>query len=150
MDKNKKHMLDLIVNMWYNELELGNGTSDFEGWCEDNIENKEQEVLLEKLKDHVNDITYILESFRTEYDELIMTDKTKFTVPAEWLHKLFVEWTYYDYRGTEYEKNKDYIDGIAKAWYENFEMESETVDDIFECAKSEGVIKDITTPIKQY
>jgi hypothetical protein len=61
MNKNKLHILNQIINMWYNDLELENGTEPFEGWCEDNIENEEQRELLERVKIHVDAITDILD-----------------------------------------------------------------------------------------
>ena len=37
-----------------------NGYSDFETWCEDNIQNDEQESLLYEMLEHVNAIAGIL------------------------------------------------------------------------------------------
>lgn len=61
MDKDKLRILNLIINMWENDLINENGAEDFENWCDDNIENKEQRKLMNKVKSHVDAITYILD-----------------------------------------------------------------------------------------
>lgn len=58
MDKNKKALYDLMQNYLY-DCER-NGYSDFGVWCEDNLENKEQELLLFEIVNHVNAITEVL------------------------------------------------------------------------------------------
>ena len=44
MNENKKALYDLMENYFYDCEQ--NGYSDFETWCEDNIQNDEQESLL--------------------------------------------------------------------------------------------------------
>jgi len=61
MNADKKHIIDLVVNMWYNDLELIGTSSDFEIWCEDNIKNEKQKELMDKVKNHVDAITNIFE-----------------------------------------------------------------------------------------
>ncbi|MFR2889536.1 MAG: hypothetical protein ACLTDM_15205 [Clostridium butyricum] len=47
--------------MWENDLINENESSDFEVWCEDNLENEKQIELMKHVKDHVNTITYLLD-----------------------------------------------------------------------------------------
>lgn len=61
MDKDKLHILNLIIGMWENDLINENGSSDFEIWCEDNLENEKQIELMKQVCDHVNTITYLLD-----------------------------------------------------------------------------------------
>lgn len=58
MNEDQKHMSDMMENYLYDCQE--NGTSDFEVWCEDNIENNEQKNLLYKIKNHVDAIANLL------------------------------------------------------------------------------------------
>lgn len=56
--ENKKVLADLMENYFYDCDQ--NGYSDFEVWCEDNLENEEQESLLHQIKDHINVIAGLL------------------------------------------------------------------------------------------
>jgi len=58
MNENKKHMFDMIENYFYYCED--NGYTEFEMWCEDNIENEEQESLFYEMMDHVNTIAGLL------------------------------------------------------------------------------------------
>ena len=58
MNENKKALYDLMENYFYDCEQ--NGSSDFETWCEDNIQNDEQESLLYEMLEHVNTIAGIL------------------------------------------------------------------------------------------
>lgn len=58
MDKNKQKLYDLMENYFYDCEQ--NGYSDFGIWCEDNLDNDEQESLLYEMRDHVNTIAGIL------------------------------------------------------------------------------------------
>ena len=58
MNENKKVLYDLMENYFYDCEQ--NGYSDFETWCEDNIQNDEQESLLYEMLEHVNAIAGIL------------------------------------------------------------------------------------------
>ena len=62
MSKDSLKIMNMIIDMWHNDLELGNGSSSFEDWCKDNIDNQEQAMLVYKVKNHVDEITFILES----------------------------------------------------------------------------------------
>jgi len=83
MDKNKERILDLIIGMWENNLRDENGGESFEGWCapgvDDNIENEEQLILMNKVKNYVDaisdildddmeDLTYEIRGYRTQED----------------------------------------------------------------------------------
>jgi transcriptional regulator CtsR len=61
--KNKLHILNLIIDMWDNNIINENGIEDFENWCDDNIENEEQRELLNLVKNHVDAISYTLAEF---------------------------------------------------------------------------------------
>lgn len=54
MNKNKKHVAGLIENFFYDCEQ--NGVSDFNTWCEDNIENGAQLNILELVYDSVQQI----------------------------------------------------------------------------------------------
>ena len=58
MNENKKALYDLMENYFYDCEQ--NGYSDFETWCEDNIQNDEQESLLYEMLEHVNAIAGML------------------------------------------------------------------------------------------
>lgn len=58
MDKNKKALYDLMENYFYDCEQ--NGYSDFDGWCEDNIQNEEQKKLYNELREHINAIADLL------------------------------------------------------------------------------------------
>lgn len=61
MDKNKEHVLNLIMGMWENDLIEQNGCESFEDWCDENIENQEQKELMNKVKGYVDAITDIFD-----------------------------------------------------------------------------------------
>ena len=67
MDKNQRALYDLMENYFYDCKE--NGYSDFGVWCEDNIDNDEQESLMYEMKEHVNAIAVLL---------FLITDKRSF------------------------------------------------------------------------
>lgn len=54
MDKNKKHIADLIENFFYDCEQ--NGVSDFNVWCKDNLENAAQLDILELVANSVQTI----------------------------------------------------------------------------------------------
>jgi hypothetical protein len=58
MDKDKKFMADMLENYLLNCQEYG--YSDFEVWCEENIQNDTQESLLHELVEHANAIAGLL------------------------------------------------------------------------------------------
>ena len=58
MNKNKKALYDLMENYFYHCEQ--NGYSNFEMWCEDNLENEEQESLAYEMKEHINTIAGLL------------------------------------------------------------------------------------------
>lgn len=58
MNENKKVLCDLMEN-YLNDCKQ-NGYTDFEEWCEDNIQNDEQESLLYEMQEHVNVIAGLL------------------------------------------------------------------------------------------
>ena len=65
MNVHQNKVFDLMINMWYNELENGKdfqseGVSMFEIWCIDNLETEEQKAIMEKIKNHVDAISDIL------------------------------------------------------------------------------------------
>lgn len=60
MDRNKLKILNLIMDMWDDYLIKNNGVGDFEGWCNGNVDNEEQRELIDKVKYHVDAITYLM------------------------------------------------------------------------------------------
>lgn len=65
MNVHQRVVFDLMINMWYNELENGKdfqteGVSMFEEWCEDNLTTEEQKTIMEKIKHHVDAISDVL------------------------------------------------------------------------------------------
>lgn len=60
MKEDKMHLLGLIIGMWKNNIIEGNGGEYFEDWCNENLHNEEQRSLMNKVKDHVDTISYIL------------------------------------------------------------------------------------------
>lgn len=58
MNENQKHLYEMMDNYFYDCKQ--NGVSDFRIWCEDNIENEEQETYMEMIADHVDAIAYSL------------------------------------------------------------------------------------------
>lgn len=58
MIENKKVLYDLMENYFYDCEQ--NGYSDFNVWCEDNIQNEEQESLLYEMQGNVNAIAGLL------------------------------------------------------------------------------------------
>lgn len=54
MDRDKRAVYDLVKN-YFHDCEM-NGHSEFEMWCEDNIENEEQRRLFNIINDHVEAI----------------------------------------------------------------------------------------------
>lgn len=60
MDKDKLQILSLIIGMWKSDLVDGGCAECFEVYCDENIENEEQRQLMNKVKDYVDEITYIL------------------------------------------------------------------------------------------
>lgn len=58
MTKNQKVLYDLMEDYFYSCKQ--NGYSDFEVWCEDNIENELQKDLLFAIVEHVNSIAWLL------------------------------------------------------------------------------------------
>lgn len=69
MNIHQSRVYHLIHNMWYNELETCEGMnetdsiSNFETWCEDNLDSEEQKAIMEKVKHHVDAISEILTCF---------------------------------------------------------------------------------------
>ena len=58
MDEAKKTIKGLIENYFYDCEQ--NGYSDFDVWCEDNINTEQEEKLFNEVKDHVYAIASIL------------------------------------------------------------------------------------------
>ena len=58
MNRNKKALYGLMENYFY-YCET-HGFTDFEMWCEDNLENDEQESLAYEMKEHVSAIAGLL------------------------------------------------------------------------------------------
>lgn len=58
MKEDKIVVYDLVENYLYYCKQYG--YTDFETWCEDNIENDEQESLVFEIKEHVNAIAGLL------------------------------------------------------------------------------------------
>jgi hypothetical protein len=48
------------MGMWEHGIIEGNELEAFEVWCDENIENEEQKELLDKVKNHVDIITFTL------------------------------------------------------------------------------------------
>jgi thiaminase len=69
MNNDKKRIFDLITSMFFYRLELdnkkhyveANKEEFFEDWCEGYVENEIQIELMNKVKNHVDNIIYILE-----------------------------------------------------------------------------------------
>lgn len=61
MDENKKHILNLIIDLWQTKLLEGDNGELFEIWVEENIENEEQMKIFNAVKNHVDAITCIMD-----------------------------------------------------------------------------------------
>ena len=61
MNEDKLKILNLITNMWHNDIELKNGIGEFEIWCKDNLDNANQMDLMNKVKVHVDAISGFLD-----------------------------------------------------------------------------------------
>lgn len=68
-----KAVVGQITNMLYNNVELGNGSEKFEGWCEDGdvFENPTdaQIKIMNTLAPFVDRLTLVIDSFLIECDD---------------------------------------------------------------------------------